>query len=71
MYKRKMEGQSQLLADVLLEDKIAEIWPEYLCLYDVRLPDFKNRDMREKAYHEIAEKVEKSGKKEFRATKIF
>ena len=66
-----MEGQSQLLADVLLEDKITEIWPEYPCLYNVRSPDFKHRDMREKAYQEITEKLEKSGKKEFLATNIF
>ena len=57
-----MEDQSQLLANVLLEDKIADIWPEYPCLYDVRSPDFKNRDMREMAYLEIAEKLDKSGK---------
>ena len=57
-----MEDQSQLLADVLLENKIADIWPEYPCLYDVRSPDFKNRDMREMAYLEIAEKLDKSGK---------
>ena len=57
-----MEDQSQLLADVLLEDKISDLWPEYPCLYDVRSPDFKNRDMREVAYLEIAEKLEKSGK---------
>ena len=57
-----MEDQSQLLADVLLEDKIADIWPEYPCLYDARSPDFKNRDMREMAYLEIAEKLDKSGK---------
>ena len=57
-----MEDQSQLLADLRLEDKIADIWPEYSCLYDVRSPDFKNRDMREMAYLEIAEKFDKSGK---------
>ena len=57
-----MEDQSQLLADVRLEDKIADIWPEYPCLYDVRSPDFKNRDLREMAYLEIAEKLDKSGK---------
>ena len=60
-----MAEQSQFLIDVLLEDKIADIWPEYPCLYDVRSPDFKNRDLREKAYLEIAEKLEKSGKTEF------
>ena len=59
-----MEGQSQFLTDVLLEDKITDIWPEHPWLYDVRWPDFKNREMREKAYLEIAEKLEKSGKME-------
>ena len=57
-----MEDKSQLLADVLLEDKIAHLWPEYPCLYDVRSLDFKNQDMREMAYLEIAEKLHKSGK---------
>ena len=57
-----MEDQSQLLADVLLEDKITYLWPEYLLPYDVGSPDFKNRDMREMAYLEIIEKLEKSGK---------
>ena len=57
-----MEDQSQLLANALLEDKIADIWPEYPCLYDVRSNDFKNRDMREMAYLEIAEKLDKPGK---------
>ena len=27
----------------MLEDKIADIWPDYPCLYDVRSRDFKNR----------------------------
>ena len=54
-----------MLTDVSLEDKIADIWPEYPCLYDVRSPDFKNRDMREKAYLEIAENLEKPDKMEF------
>ena len=57
-----MEDQSQLLADVCLEDKIAHLWPEYPCLYVVRSPDFKNRDMREMPYLEIGEKLDKSGK---------
>ena len=28
-HKKHMEDQSQLLADVLLEDKITDLWPEY------------------------------------------
>ena len=57
-----MEEQSQLLADVLIEDKIADLWPEYPCLYDMRSTEFRNRDLREMAYLEMAEKLEKSGK---------
>ena len=57
-----MAEQSALVTDVILEDKIADIWPDYPCLYDVASPDFKNRDMREKSFHEIAEKVQKTGK---------
>ena len=34
--EKKMEEKSQLLTGVLLEDKIANTWPEYPCLYDVR-----------------------------------
>ena len=42
--KRK---QNELLTGAISEDKIANIWPDYPCLYDV---NFKNRDMREKAF---------------------
>ena len=57
--------QSELLTDVILEDKIADIWPDYQCLYDVTSPDFKNRDLRQKSYEEMAEKLEKSGNTSF------
>ena len=36
-----------VVADIMLEDKIADLWPDYPCLYDVKSPDFKNRDLRE------------------------
>ena len=47
--------------EVLLEEKLVELWPEYSCLYDVRSPDFKNRDRRETAISEIAEKLGQNG----------
>ena len=31
-----------VVADIMLEDKIADLWPDYPCLYDVKSPDFKN-----------------------------
>ena len=27
-----------------LEEQIVHIWPDYACLYDVRSPEFKNRE---------------------------
>ncbi|XP_046863243.1 uncharacterized protein LOC124456987 [Xenia sp. Carnegie-2017] len=47
-------------AEALLEDHLADIWPDFPCLYDVRCPEFKNRDLRENAYEEIAEKLGKT-----------
>ena len=43
----------------MLEDQIADIWPDYPCLYDVRSPDFKNRELRDNSIQEIAEKLGK------------
>ena len=51
-----------MVADIMLEDQIADLWPDYVCLYDVRSPDFKNRDLRESCIQEIADKVGKTGK---------
>ena len=57
-----MAGQSELVADAILDNKIADLWPNYPCLYDVRSPDFKNREIRGKAFEEIAQKMQKTGK---------
>ena len=57
-----MPGQSELVVDAILDDKIADLWPDYPCLYNVRSPDFKNREIREKAFEDIAEKLQKTGK---------
>ena len=56
------EQRSELVAEAILEDKLVDIWPKFPCIYNVRSPDFKNRDLREKAFEEIAEKLGQSGK---------
>jgi hypothetical protein len=55
-------AHSELVADAMLEDQLADIWPEYPCVYDVRSQDFKNRDMRENMFAEIAKKLGQSSK---------
>ena len=58
--KNNMADQNQtheLVSDVLFEDHVVDMWPQYPWLYDVRSSDFKNRDSREKALEEIAEKL--------------
>ena len=52
-----MATSSVVVSEALLEDKLADIWPDYPCLYDVRSRDFKNRDLRDKSMQEIAEKL--------------
>ena len=52
---------SEHVADVILEDQLVDIWPEYPCLYDVRSSEFKNRDARDKALQEIAENLGQTG----------
>ncbi len=42
--------------DVLLEDKLVKMWPDYPCTYDVRAASFKNSDVRQLALEEIASK---------------
>ena len=59
--KNNMADQNQtheLVSDVLFEDHLVDMWPQHPCLYDVRSSGFKNRDSREKALEEIAEKLE-------------
>ena len=55
------EKCSELVAKTILKDKLVNIWPKYPCHYDVCLQDFKNRDLREKAFQEIAEKLRQPG----------
>ena len=53
----KMAANNSIVADAVLEDKLADLWPDYPCLYDVRCPEFKNRELRDKAFQELAEKL--------------
>ena len=58
----EMAGKnSELVSEVILEDQLVDIWPQYPCLYDVRSLEFKNRDARDKALQEIAEKLGQTG----------
>ena len=52
----KMAANNSIVADAVLEYKLADLWPDYPCPYDVRCPEFKNRELREKAFQELAEK---------------
>ena len=64
MIKIKMaaSGEFDLVNDYIVEDKLVDIWPNYPCLFDVRSPDFKNRDKRQKAHEEIAKELHRTGK---------
>ena len=53
----KMAANNSIVADAVLEDKLADLWPDYPCLYDVRCPEFKNRELRDKVFQELAEKL--------------
>ena len=51
------------------EEKLLELLPDYGYLYDVRYPDFKNRDKRQVAIEEIATKLSFSSI--FRAEELY
>jgi hypothetical protein len=48
--ENKIAGQSERLTDSILEDKIADIWPDYPCFYDVRSPDFKTAILEKRSF---------------------
>ena len=50
-----------LVAEVFAEEKLVDLWQDFPCLYDVRCPDFKNRDKREQALSRIAEEAKQNG----------
>ena len=53
----EMANNSSLVTEALLEDKVADFRPDFSCLYDVRCSDLKNRELRDKALQELAEKL--------------
>ena len=42
----------ELVAEDIFNDQFVDMWPEYPCLYNVRSPNFKNWDLRGKAFQE-------------------
>ena len=52
---------NEMIDEVVSEDKLVELWPDYPCLYNVRSSEFKDRVMRQKALDEIAKAVNKNG----------
>ena len=64
-------ASGSILSEVILEEKLVELWPEYTCLYDVSSTEFKNRDRREVAMSEIAEKLGQNGRSNLHQIMIF
>ena len=56
--QREEVNGNDLVNEVLLKDRLVEIWPDYPCLYDVRSTDFK---MRQQASEEMAKKLSQTG----------
>jgi hypothetical protein len=52
-----MLNVSETLTDILAEDKLVELWPDYPSLYNVRSTDFLDRGQRQQALDEIAVKT--------------
>ncbi len=57
--------RTSIIAEAVLEDKLADFWPDYPCLYDVWCPEFKNRELRDKAFQDLAKKHGTTCKKEY------
>ncbi len=57
--------RTSIIAEAVLEDKLADFWPDYPCLYDVRCPEFKNQELWDKAFQDLAEKLGTTCKKEY------
>lgn len=47
-------AEQNVVADIILENQIADYGPDYPCLYDVRSPNFKKSDFCESCVVEIA-----------------
>ena len=52
---------SEIMNEMLTEDKLVQMWPDFPFLYDVQSPAFKNRDLCQQAMETIAEQVNQNG----------
>ena len=41
---------TSVINDLLKEEKLINLWPEYPCLFNISSADFKNQDKRDMAY---------------------
>ena len=48
----EMATTRDIVNDVLFEDRLVQMWPDYPCLYDARPASFKCRDVRQLAMEE-------------------
>ena len=51
-----MAENSSLVAEAVVEDELADFGP-IIGVYDVRCPEFKNRDLRDNAFQELAKRL--------------
>ena len=54
------ENASEFLNEAILEEKLVDLWQYFLCLYDARSAEFRDRVKRDQAVHEMAEKLEQT-----------
>lgn len=52
----------EVVNEVILDDKLVDLWQDYPFLYDASLAEYKDRNKRDKALEEIALALEKDGK---------
>ena len=55
-------SETSVMNEYISEDKLVDLWPNFPCLFDVRSPDFKNRDKRLKALEEIGKELNQTSK---------
>lgn len=55
-------AMSKVLFSVLEDEKLIEVVAKFSCLYDLASPVYKNQLIKDNAWKEVAEQVERSGK---------
>ena len=48
------EKISHMVNEIILEDRLVELWPDYPCLYDIRCGEFNNRGLQQQAFEDLA-----------------